>query len=386
MEKNELFNRLLQGNLSPEEVNSMVSLLAAGEQDPAMQELLQKHLRQEKGNIDPEIIQNLEDRLPSILAAQTPVAIVPFNKKSLFRYVAAASLLFAFAASWYFTQRKAIPDKPTLTAQRNITLPPGHHGAILTLDDNSTVLLDSINNGVIASQNGSDILLNKGRVTYTGNGLSTAAISYNTMTTPRGRQFQLTLPDSSKVWLDAASSIRFPTAFTGDSREVEITGEVYFEVAKDAGKPFRVKISNTDKQIEVLGTRFNINAYAQQELISTTLFEGSVKVNNGNESTIIKPGQQAQSGRENKVLTNVNLRKVLAWKDGVFDFTDLRLEDVMQQLERWYDIDVVYEKGIPPFEFVGKMSRELSLSEVLRGLEISEVHFEIKGRRLIVKP
>lgn len=385
MNKNELFNRLLQGNLSPEEANRMVSMLAKSEQDPEMRELLQKQLERQL-QPDPEVISSLEARLPAILAGGTPAPIIPFYKKALFRYVVAASVLFMLAISWYLAEQKAMPEERVTTVQQKASLPPGHHGAILTLDDNSTVLLDSLNNGVIATQNGTDILLSKGRVIYTGTGKTSTAITYNTMTTPRGRQFQLTLPDSSKVWLDAASSIRFPTVFTGTTREVEITGEVYFEVARDPARPFRVKISNTDKQIEVLGTHFNVDGYAPADMISTTLFDGSVKVNNGSQSTTIKPGEQAQSGRQNRVIANVNLRKVLAWKNGVFDFTDLKLEEVMKQLERWYDIEVEYEKGIPPFEFVGKMSRELSLDEVLRGLEISEVHFEIKGRRLIVKP
>jgi ferric-dicitrate binding protein FerR (iron transport regulator) len=198
------------------------------------------------------------------------------------------------------------------------------------------------------------------------------------------------LPDGSKVWMNAASSIHYPAVFTGKERIVEVTGELYFEVARNEKMPFKVKV-NDDTQIEVIGTHFNINSYSNETTIYTSLLEGSVKITHGNEKVILKPGQQGQVPNDLvessiKVVPDVDMDKVMAWKNGVFNFEDASLEEVMRQLERWYDIEVKYEKGVPPLEFVGKMGRDLKLSEVLRGLEVSEVHFTVEGKIVIVKP
>jgi ferric-dicitrate binding protein FerR (iron transport regulator) len=239
-------------------------------------------------------------------------------------------------------------------------------------------------------QSGSKVLLQNGELKYNADGSAVNAVAYNTITTPKGRQFQMTLPDGTRVWLNAGSSLRFPTVFVGNERKVEVTGEGYFEVAKNAAKPFRVSINN-ETEIEVLGTHFNVNSYSNETSIKTTLLEGSVRVKTqvaGKKSeVIIAPGQQAQLTAGNlKVANNVDLSEVMAWKNGVFNFHNATLEEVMRELERWYDINVVYEKGVPQIEFVGKMGRDLSLAKVLRGLEMSEVHFRLEGRTLIVMP
>jgi hypothetical protein len=279
------------------------------------------------------------------------------------------------------------------TAPVKNDIAPGKQGAILTLADGRTVVLDSLGNGVVASQGGTKVVLNNGRLAYNTEGAATAEPAYNTMTTPKGRQFQVTLPDGTKVWLNAASSLRYPTAFTGKERTVDVTGEAYFEVApmlSGSGDrmPFIVKI-NDATQVQVLGTHFNINAYKDEATINTTLLEGSVRIVNGGEKAILRPGQQAQTGLSTriKIVADANVEKVMAWKNGVFDFQDATLEEVMRQLQRWYDIDVVYEKGIPKLEFIGKMGRDLSLAEVLGGLQLSKVHFRLEeGRRLVVLP
>ena len=269
---------------------------------------------------------------------------------------------------------------------------PGKAGAILTLADGTTVVLDSLGNGLVATQNGAKVLLHNGQLAYNTNGAAPAEMTYNTMATPKGRQFQLVLPDGTKVWLNAASSLRYPTAFAGSERTVEITGEAYFEVAKlvssSTGQrvPFRVKVNN-QTTIEVLGTHFNINSYDDEKTVNTTLLEGSVRIVSGAEKAILKPGQQAQAGASQiKIVPDANVEKVMAWKNGVFDFQDASLEEVMRELQRWYNIDVVYEKGIPQLEFIGKMGRDLTLANVLSGLEMSKVHFRIEGRKLVVLP
>jgi transmembrane sensor len=308
-----------------------------------------------------------------------------FSGRLVRRWVAVAALFIVIATVGFVWLTKKDPGSPAADKQVSSApvIQPGKVGAILTLADNSKIVLDSAGKGIIAVQNGSKIELRDGQLVYHANG-STNEV-YNTMSTPKGRQFRIVLPDGTRAWLNAASSLRYPSAFAGKERKVEVTGEVYFEVAKNPSMPFKVKV-NEDMEVIVLGTHFNINSYSNEPSINTTLLEGSVRFINGNEQTVLRPGQQAQanSRQKIKVITDVNLKRIMAWKDGVFDFNNASLQEVMRQLERWYDIEVVYEKGVPNIEFVGAMGRDLSLSDVLKGLKLSEVNFRLEGRKLIV--
>lgn len=390
----ELFNKLLKGSLSPEEIQDLIEWLGRENIDPSTAEQIIAQLKQKIApeQLTPELQYNLEARLPLILSSGRPSAF-----RIGMRYAAAAAIIVLLGIGSFLLLR---PKKSEQSQVAHVTpnsvtplvndVAPGKNGAILTLADGRTVVLDSMGNGVVATQNGSQVLLDNGRLLYNEDGSQANNVVYNTISTPRGRQFEITLSDGTKVWLNAASSLRYPTAFTGSQRNVEITGEAYFEVAKNPGMPFKVKI-NDQTQIEVLGTHFNINAYSEEPNINTTLLEGSVKVLYKGESTIIKPGQQSQISNNNaegkiKVISDVNVSKVIAWKNGVFDFQDATLEEVMRQLERWYDVDVTYEKGIPKCEFFGKMGRDLTLANVLKGLELSKVHSRLEGRKLIVMP
>lgn len=302
---------------------------------------------------------------------------------------AAASVLLATAIGGYmWLNRDARPDTIATTPAEIL---PGRSGAVLTLADGSHVVLDSMGNGVIGNQNGTQLLLKNGQLAYNA-GEESATIAYNNLSTPKGRQFQLILPDGTKVWMNAASSLRYPTTFSGSSREVEVKGEVYFEVAGNAQQPFIIDVDNRAR-IQVLGTRFNVNAYANEAAIKTTLVEGSVKVIAGEApSVILKPGQQAQisslatGNAPIRVVNDVDVDKAVAWKSGLFNFDNSSLEEVMRQLERWYDIEVVYGKSIPDIRFGGKLSNDVSLSGLLQSLKESEVHFRIEGRKLIVLP
>jgi ferric-dicitrate binding protein FerR (iron transport regulator) len=391
-----LFNRLLEGELSPEDTDALIAWLGNENLDPAAAELIRAQLKQSIAGeqIDPAISAALNKRLPAILGqSKQPVHIM---RRRWFKYAAAIIILLGIGACvWLLTQSSKQTSDNKLASSK-IDIAPGKQGAILTLDDGRTVVLDSLGNGLVTTQNGSKVSLNNGQLTYNADGSAAVAVAYNTMTTPKGRQFQLVLPDGTKVWLNAASSVRYPTVFAGKERKVEVTGEAYFEVTKNAKMPFRVKV-NDETEIEVLGTHFNVNSYLNEANINTTLLEGSVQIINRNEKAVIKPGQQAQVTGKNdalalaspriKVVSDVDVEKVMAWKNGVFNFQDATLQEVMRQLERWYDIDVVYEKGVPDLEFMGKMGRDLSLSGVLRGLEMSKVHFRIEeGRRLVVVP
>ena len=393
IDNSELFDRLLAGNLTSKDIDSLVQWLGSENPDPQAVELVLNQLKQtvNTDELSPEVLARLEARLPLILTEKKKqsATVISIFRKSWLRYAAAIIILLGVGSYFFATSKQANSGKTTTIARSPVAdVEPGKQGAILTLMDGSKMLLDSLGNGVVTTQNGTKVLLQNGQLVYKTGSVSGAAIGYNTMTTPKGRQFQLVLPDGSKVWLNAASSIRYPTVFTGNERKVEVTGEAYFEVVRNAASPFRVKV-NDETEVEVLGTHFNVNSYENEESINTTLLEGSVSVKSSSEKLLLRPGQQAKvAGTEKiKLVEDVDVEKVMAWKNGVFDFQDATLQEVMRQLERWYDIDVVYEKNIPRLEFYGKMGRDLSLAAVLRGLEKSKVHFRIEeGRRLVVLP
>jgi len=338
-----------------------------------------------------------------------PVHKLPFGKR--YWWVAAAALLLLTSMIALLTLR---PKKhQDITGKGRQPSPvydaaPGKNGALLTLADGSTIVLDSAANGTLAQQGSTNLIkTDSGKLTYspsTGAGHGEAA--FNTITTLRGRQFQLVLPDGSKVWLNAASSLTYPTAFTGNERKVTLTGEAYFEVAPayaagTTGKkiPFRVLIpapqaGSGGATIEVLGTHFNINAYHDETSIRTTLLEGSVKVINASEQfAILQPGQQAtippishQSNQSHTIpVQTADVEAVVAWKNGVFNFHKVDLPAVMRQLSRWYDVEVVYQGPVPGRLFGGEIERNLHLSQVLKILSKMGVQCTIEGKKLIVQ-
>lgn len=392
-----LFTRLLQRKLSPQDTEAILGWLDSEELDPEAAKLILSQLEQPVDNnqVSPAIVSSLEARLPAIFqkSQKQPVRPIHFLRRTWVRYAAAIIIILAGSGLIVLLQKKPVSQEAFIQPLPATDINPGSQGAILTLEDGSTVVLDNRGNGLVATQGGSKVVLDNGQLLYNAENHA-AAVTYNTVTTPRGRQFQIILPDGTKVWLNAASSLRYPTAFTGTERKVEITGEVYFEVAHvtaaSKAVPFLVKV-NDKTEIEVLGTHFNINSYNDETSINTTLLEGSVRVINGNGKAMLKPGQQAQvtalqanQVEAIKIVNEVDMEKVMAWKNGVFNFQDASLEEVMRQLERWYDIEVTYEKDIPKLEFVGKMGRDLTLSNVLRGLEVSKVKFRREGRKVIV--
>jgi len=266
---------------------------------------------------------------------------------------------------------------------------PGSNKAVLTLNNGKQIALDSSSTGLIA--NDGDATVQKqagGQLKYTAIQAKPIAdkIAYNTLSTPRGGQYKILLPDGTKVWLNAASRITYPTVFTGNDREVSIKGEVYFEVAHNAAKPFIVKTDN-NMQVRVLGTHFDVNAYSDENIIKTTLLEGSVKVTSASDEQMLKPGEQMQlsgNGRL-KVVKDVDMESIMGWKEGVFNFNDADITFIMRQLSRWYDIDVVYNGAMPKDLFTAIISRNNNISQVLSMLESTlRVHFNIQNRTIYV--
>ena len=307
-------------------------------------------------------------------------------------WMAAASILVIAAVSVWWISNYQPSSEPGKVVSNIVTdVPPGKTGAILTLSNGEQVVLDSLSGGIISNQNGSQVVLQDGGLTYNPDGKNNGELTYNTITTPRGRQFDVKLPDGTRVWLNAASSITYPTVFIGKERVVKATGEVYLEVARSE-TPFRLNI-NDEASILVLGTHFNVNAYHNEENISTTLLEGSVRIGPFSadqalverKSVTLVPGQQARLNSGLNTITvssGVPIDKVMAWKNGLFDFDGATLGEVMRQLERWYDIEVVYEDKIQQEKLAGKMTRGVSLNGLLKGLDQIGIKSKLEGNVL----
>ena len=306
----------------------------------------------------------------------------------------AASIILLLSLGAYFlyptnSSKKEIAKTDTAKPAPMQDIAPGGNRAILTLADGSTIILDSASNGILSNQGNIKVeKLANGLLAYTINGKQITENDeafYNTISTPRGGQYHVTLSDGTKVWLNAASSIRFPVAFKGTERRVEVTGETYFEVAKNAGLPFKVKAALSE--IEVLGTHFNVNAYDDETAIKTTLLEGKVKVSVANqESRFLQPGQQSRISKEGKigVQDNADIEEAMAWKNGRFQFVSTDLKSILRQISRWYDVDIEY-KGNVNLHFTGQLTRNENVSKVFEKLELTgEVNFKIDNNKIIV--
>lgn len=325
----------------------------------------------------------LEEELSMIAEA------LPLQKAKRFmlwpRIAAAASVLLALSIGGYFILHKQKPENQISQNQIH-DIAPGGNKATLTLSDGKQINLSDAHNGVIASQGLTSIKKTEdGRVVYSPVSSNDAkAIAYNTIATPRGGEYHLVMSDGTNVWLNASSSIRYPATFTGTTREVEITGEAYFEVAHNAAKPFHV-LSN-GQTVEVLGTHFNVNSYNDEPATKTTLLEGSVKVSDGSGGAIIKPGEQAILKDHAISVIKTDVDDAVAWKNGLTTFENADIYAVMRQVSRWYDVKVGFEGQIPRRHFTGAVSRTANLSEVLRILELSKIHFKVNGKTITVTP
>ena len=313
--------------------------------------------------------------------------------------VAAAILLLLSAGSgwllWRRTREKEGLAQITTAGQHTtMDIAPGGNKATLTLANGNTIDLDAAKNGELSKQGGSEVVKEKnGQLAYQSASTvnrSQADVQYNLLTTPRGGQYQLVLPDGSKVWLNAASSLRFPSSFSGKERVVELTGEAYFEIARNASMPFKVKVASRfgkdPMQVDVLGTNFNVKAYADEPSINTTLLEGEVNVRAGGQSALLKPGERTLAGEGGSLkVGTADTEEAIAWKNGLFKFDEATIEDVMRQISRWYDVEVVYVNAVSKDLFRGEIYRNVNVSKVLKVLEASGVHFTVEGKKILVQ-
>jgi transmembrane sensor len=395
-----LLQRYGENTATPSELEELAEFLRHSEDDQSFSDIVMDELKDTPGlrmeglSSYEMLAERVLEQHRQVSEASAPIVVLRSN---WWKWAAAAACVILLASATWYIMQPASPSEALLAEKETPVQPvivPGKNGAILTMADGSTMVLDSLGNGKIASQNGADIFMKDGKLAYENIATDSYNTVYNMLSTPKGRQYQLRLDDGTDVWLNAASSIRYPTVFNGNERSVEVTGEAYFEVAKDAKRPFKVKL-NHQAEIVVLGTHFNVNAYDNEPSITTTLIEGSVRFvaegKTGNpldkKEKLLRPGQQTKMDQQTFNLTvdnNVETAQVIAWKNGVFDFNGAGLKKVMQQLERWYDIEVVYQKNIPDIIFFGKMTKNLTLNDLLMILEKSNVHFKIEGRKITV--
>ncbi|OQP62215.1 FecR family protein [Niastella populi] len=398
----ELYNKYIQNNCTHQECEALINELGASPEEGMEEEVISRLFNATWEGLDvfPGKYQLPEPVRPQETAYETPVIEMYAVKKRWMRIAAAAAILLIVGTAAFWLVRTRETDLPATPGATVRDISPGGNKAILTLADNSTIILDSAADGQLAQQGNSQVIKTKsGELVYeaasqkAGNPFTIdhSPLTYNTLRTPRGGQYQLVLPDGSKVWLNAASAITYPTAFPGKERVIKIDGEAYLEVAHDAGKPFKVEAYGT--RVEVLGTRFNVHAYSDEGSIKTTLVEGRVKVvkretsNVKENSVILQPGQQAVLAGSHSSLTvdhSPDIEEVLAWKNGLFRFTNADIETVMKQVERWYDVEVVYEGPKPEGHFRGKISRNVMASEMLKIIEASGVKCTIKNKKIII--
>ncbi len=409
-----LFDRYRSNQCSPEEVQELSVLCLLPENQAILEQLAERTWKEI--SLEKEMPSAAgEEILKRILKPSISEEVAVPGKLKLMgwkRIAAAASVVGIIFISYWLMKDKTTEDGPQITETKTYDVKaPDKNRAQITLADGSTVYLDSVSNGELVNVNGVKVVkTGDGRIEYSGElGVVSGELKYNTLYNPRGSKvIDMTLADGSRVWLNAGSSVTYPVAFVGKERKVSITGEAYFEISTSpqpssngegvVKRPFIV--SKGDVSVTVLGTHFNVNAYDDEPEIKVTLLEGSVKVSTASDpstnaqgsSKVIKPGEQAvlrQAQDGNGQLTidkNVNTEEVMAWKNGKFSFNRADIQTVMRELARWYDLEVVYE-GTPTKDlFGGDMQRNLSLQQVLDFLRKSQVHFEVSGRKVIVKP
>lgn len=383
-----LYQQYIDGTCTEEELQEFFEYVRMPAMKQDLQELAEGHLRHIfPGNNLKEV--NWDNMYSRIMQQEKPVAA---GKKGIVKRLftrslvaAAVVILLASAGIWFLLMNKPQPDHQTIADRFKNDIPPGSNKAVLTLANGVCFTLHDMDDKSRQQlTSGNFLRLDSGELAYNNSGAATRTTGYNKLTIPRGGQFKLVLADGSRVWLNAASSITYPLTFAPGERKVAITGEAYLEVAKDAARPFKVIVNGME--IVVLGTKFNINAYSNEPVINTTLLEGAVKINKGANSCLLKPGEQLQVSPDGSfnVKTEVDTESVVAWKDGMFSFSDEDIASIMRQVNRWYDAQIVYEARIPD-HFIGTIPRNVQVSKLLTMLELTgRLRFRIEGRKITV--
>jgi transmembrane sensor len=377
-----LLKKYADDQANPAEINNMLDLLQSDPESPVLLSFIQQ-LRMEIKTDEPE---NIDwEKIWNVIRLQTKVRKMQ-TAVWWKRIAVAASLLLIVFAAWYILSDRSVRQEVAKTEKGKDVPAPVSNRARLTLPNGQSIYLDSIGNGEIAVQGSTKLFkLPNGELasqtTDLGPGIPAGN---NTLHNPYGSKIAtIALSDGSKVWLNAGATLSFPVAFQGNERKVSIDGEAYFDIAPNNAKPF--KVVKNDLEIQVLGTRFNVHAWDEENHQAVTLLQGSVKVVKGTGSRLLKPGQQALVTDKIEVMKEADINKTIAWKEGWFDFgNNTDIEIIMKEIERWYDVDVVYSDKITQ-GFGGSISRSATIAQVLEKFELTgRVHFRIEGRKIIV--
>ncbi|OJV14968.1 MAG: iron dicitrate transport regulator FecR [Dyadobacter sp. 50-39] len=378
-----LFDRYYAGQATPAEQEELMRHIRAGQHDQAIEEGMKRNWLQSADA--PPFFDAARSRhmLGSILASGRQRR--HWTMRIWVRYAAVAAVLAVVAGMWVM-RRGTFGNLPETKATIARDVAPGGNKALLTLADGKGIELDRVGSGLVAREGNTEITKQEdGLVVYNSRPSAPAVAGFNKVSTPRGGQYKVQLPDGSKVWLNASSSIRFPSVFPASERRVAITGEAYFEVTKDRARPFTVSFNGSE--VQVLGTRFNVMAYADERVSKTTLVEGSVSVRSKSGKALLRPGQQASLLPGGDIQTAFKpVEEAVAWKEGMFYFKNAGVRDVMRQLSRWYDVEVTYRGEVPVREFTGRVSRQVNLSELVGMLRYAGVNCRLENNAIVIEP
>jgi hypothetical protein len=381
-----LFERYFTDNCTNDEHQEFLLLVNEKENDEEFIKLLEVYWQQDLGGrqVPGEVSERIFREI--IQPPRKKFFLIPVKYPLWSLAGAAAIILMVVISGVLLTDHVKQKDSMAKTILYPKDIRPGGNKAILTLSNGNTIVLDSTTKGKLVDRGLKVIKLDNGLLTYQGAQNTVTSISYNTITTPPGGQYEVILADGTKVWINAASSLRFPTVFSGTQRELELKGEGYFEVTHDPSKTFVVKVGGM--KVEVLGTHFNIMAYGDEESVNTTLLKGSVKLEYGTENRVLVPGEQGKWNKkeEMQVVKNADLEEALAWKNGRFQYHSTNLGVIMRQIARWYNVTIVYEGDVRAECFSGSIPRTDNVSQMLQMLELTNtIHFTVEGKSIIVK-
>ena len=396
----ELLGLFVDGGISREEYDLLFDYIRANSEDEELNIAIDTVFKNSKkfnplnGDDKELLFQSIIRNKHFVSEIQNELETIPaFAPRLWYQLGVAASILLLIVTSLFFYTNRTPVNKLALKVvepKKAAVILPGDNKAILTLSDGTKIILEDAKNGILANQAGVSIQkTSDGELLYSfsnsANSVTQAEdnILYNKIETPIGGKYQVNLPDGSKVWLNSSSSLRFSALFNGDTREVELSGEAYFDVSKNKSKPFRV--ITKDQIVEVLGTQFNINSYSDEGPIKTTLIEGSVKIIYKDKVVLLSPGQQFQPKELVSAVLEADTEEVVAWKEGYFVFKNEDIKSIMRKLSRWYNVEVSYSGDIPEVGFGGNISRSKDISEVLDVLQLTNaIHFKVEGRRITV--
>jgi transmembrane sensor len=397
---NELLTLFADGKISRDEFELLFDYLRSENEDEQFHYSMDQELKKMKtcSSLSKDEKDNIFDSILNderVYQKSDSGKFILSNSRAWYQIGVAASLLVILSIGLYFYSNRTFDDQKTIAKseiiQQKVIIQPGGDKAVLTLSDGSKIILEDAKKGLLANQAGVSIQKTAdGELLYSFAKnmrripeANPSEVIYNKIETPFGGKYQINLPDGSKVWLNSASSLRFPAFFSGNTREVELNGEAFFDVAKNPDMPF--KVITKDQIVEVLGTQFNINSYADEESFKTTLIEGSVKVIYKDRVILLNPGQQFQPSLKSSKVIEADTEEVTAWKDGYFLFKDEDIQSIMRKISRWYNVEVSYSGEIPDVGFGGNISRSKGIDEVLNVLQLTDaVHFKVEGRRITV--